>query len=80
VNIEYDERNVKIRDRYECVDTGFCTKRVMTPDLVQSHSYQIFILRGPFEMFVDSPYHSESEFCGGAVTVSFSKYPPGQAM
>jgi hypothetical protein len=29
---------------------------------------------------VDSPYYSESEFCGGAVTVSFSKYFPWQAM
>jgi hypothetical protein len=31
-------------------------------------------LRGPFEKFVDSPYYSESELCGGAVTVSFSEY------
>jgi len=29
------------------------------------------ILRGPFEKFVDSPYFSESELFGGAVTVSF---------
>jgi hypothetical protein len=35
---------------------------------------------GPFEKFVDSPYYSESELCGGAVTVSFSKYLPWQAM
>jgi hypothetical protein len=33
-------------------------------------------VRGPFERFVDSPYYSESELCGGAVTVSFSKYLP----
>jgi hypothetical protein len=33
-------------------------------------------IRGPFEKFVDSPYYSESELCGGAVTVSFSKYLP----
>jgi hypothetical protein len=26
----------------------------------------------PFEKFVDSPYYSESELRGGAVTVSFS--------
>jgi hypothetical protein len=32
--------------------------------------------RGPLEKFVDSPYYSESEICGGAVTVSFSKYFP----
>jgi hypothetical protein len=36
-------------------------------------------VRGPFAKFVDSPYYSESEPCGGAVTVSFSKYPPWQA-
>jgi hypothetical protein len=30
--------------------------------------------------FVDSPYYSESELRGGAVTVSFSKYLPLQGM
>jgi hypothetical protein len=33
-----------------------------------------------FENFVYSPYNSVSEVCGGAVTVSFSKYLPWQAM
>jgi hypothetical protein len=37
-------------------------------------------IRGQFENFVDSHHYSESEFCGGAVTVSFSKYLPWQAM
>jgi hypothetical protein len=37
-------------------------------------------LRGLFEKFMDSPYYSESELRGGAVTVSFSKYLPWQAM
>jgi hypothetical protein len=36
------------------------------------------ILRGSFAKFVDSPYYSESELGGGAVTVSFSKYLPWQ--
>jgi hypothetical protein len=36
--------------------------------------------RGPFEKFVNSPYYSESELCGGAVMVSFSKYLPWEAM
>jgi hypothetical protein len=36
-------------------------------------------LRGPSEKFVDSHY-SESELCGGAVTVSFSKYLAWQAI
>jgi hypothetical protein len=34
----------------------------------------------PLTPFVDSPYYSELELCGGAVTVSFSKYLPWQAM
>jgi hypothetical protein len=34
----------------------------------------------PFAKFVDSPYYSELELCGGAVTVSFSKYFPWHAM
>jgi hypothetical protein len=34
----------------------------------------------PFAKFVDLPYYSESELCGGVVTVSFSKYRPWQAM
>jgi hypothetical protein len=37
-------------------------------------------IRGPSAKFVDSPYYSQSELCGGAVTVSFSKYLPWQAM
>jgi hypothetical protein len=37
----------------------------------------MFYVRGPFAKFVDSPYYSESEFCGGAVTVY---YLPWQAM
>jgi hypothetical protein len=28
-------------------------------------------MRGPFAKFVDSPYYSELELCGGVVTVSF---------
>jgi hypothetical protein len=37
-------------------------------------------VRQPFENFVDSPYYSESEHCGGEMTVSFSKYLSWQAM
>jgi hypothetical protein len=37
-------------------------------------------LRGPFAKFADRPYYSESELCGGAVTVSFSKHLPWQVM
>jgi hypothetical protein len=51
-------------------------------DVLLSPSYlQICLnIRGPFEKFVDSPYYCESELCGGAVTVSFSKYLPFQAI
>jgi hypothetical protein len=37
-------------------------------------------VRGPYEKFVNSPYYSELELCGEAVTVSFSKYLPWQTM
>jgi hypothetical protein len=37
-------------------------------------------LQGPFTKFVDSPYYSEAELCGGVVTVSFMKYVPWKAM
>jgi hypothetical protein len=43
----------------------------------RNHAFQI---RGPFAKFVDSPYYSEYELCGGVVTVSFSKYLLWQAM
>jgi hypothetical protein len=36
--------------------------------------------RGPSAKVADSPYDSDSELCGGAVTVSFSKYLPWQAI
>jgi hypothetical protein len=37
-------------------------------------------LRGLFEKFMDSPYYSELELGGGAVTISLSKYLPWQAI
>jgi hypothetical protein len=37
-------------------------------------------IRGPFAKFVDLPYYSESELCGGAVMVSFSKYLSSDAL
>jgi hypothetical protein len=37
-------------------------------------------IQGLFAKFVDSPYYSELELCGGAVMVSFSKYLPWQVM
>jgi hypothetical protein len=59
----------------------------------KSNAYRIFVgklkwrdhsggtdIRGPFAKFVDSPYYYKPELCGGAVTVSFSKYLPWQAI
>jgi hypothetical protein len=49
----------------------------------QGYAYSMCVcvcIRGPFEKFLDPPYYSESELCGGAVTVSFSKYLPWQVM
>jgi hypothetical protein len=40
----------------------------------------IHFTQGPCAKFMDSPYYCELELCGGAVTVSFSKYLPWQAM
>jgi hypothetical protein len=45
-----------------------------------NHNGSNLHIRGPFSKFVDSPYYSESELCGGAVTVPFLKYLPWQAM
>jgi hypothetical protein len=46
-----------------CVDTS---RSVMVTKYWKS-----LIVRGPFAKFVDSPHYSESELCGGAVTVFF---------
>jgi hypothetical protein len=35
-------------------------------------------IRGPFEKFVDSPYYSESELCGGAVAVDSLQQASGE--
>jgi hypothetical protein len=37
-------------------------------------------IRGLYEKYVDSPYYSKSELCGGMVTVSFLKYLPWQGV
>jgi hypothetical protein len=42
--------------------------------------YRYMFIPGPFAKFVDLHYYSESELCGGTMTVSFSKYLPWQAM
>jgi hypothetical protein len=63
-----------------------CNRTLTDPDhIVTTYSLRSILIasshpRGPFEKFEDSPYHSGSELCEGAVTVSFSKYLPWQAM
>jgi hypothetical protein len=51
---------------------------VLTPD-PYSFFHSPREIQGPLGKFVDSPYSSESELCGGAVTVSL-KHLPWQAM
>jgi hypothetical protein len=46
----------------------------------QEDNFAFMVIQGSFAKFVDSPYYSESELCGGAVTVSFSKHFTWQAM
>jgi hypothetical protein len=60
---------------YMRINTGMCHLRSRITNL-----YLTTYIRGTFEKFVDSPYYSESELLGGAMTVSFSKYLPWQAM
>jgi hypothetical protein len=51
-----------------------------------SESYRNYIVSGlvdiwrTYEKFVDSPYYSELELCGGVVMVSFFNYVPWQVM
>jgi hypothetical protein len=45
---------------------------------VWKYSSTYSTVRGPLAKFVDSPYYSELELRGGAVTVSFSKYLLGK--
>jgi hypothetical protein len=59
------------------------TSKYVTSASFQVHTNTLFMnnfVRGTLEKFVDSLYCTESELCGGAVTVSFSKYLPWQAM
>jgi hypothetical protein len=63
---------------YVCMYVWMCVCVIVLRMYVYVCEYMY--VRGPFEKFVDSPYYSESEFCRDAVTVSFSKYLPWQAM
>jgi hypothetical protein len=64
---------VRVNNRYE-------VSKATKPGILPQPRIPDCNIRGPFAKFVDSPYYSESEFCGGAVTVSFSKYLPWQAI
>jgi hypothetical protein len=43
----------------------------MSRNLFRAFKMLYFHIQGPFANFVDSPYYSELELCGGAVTVIF---------
>jgi hypothetical protein len=47
---------------------------------MRSTAVKKMLIGGQFAKFVESLYYSESELRGGAVTVSFSKHLPWQAM
>jgi hypothetical protein len=47
---------------------------------VHMHICMYTYVQGPFAKFMDSPYYSELELCGGAEIVSFLKYLPWQVM
>jgi hypothetical protein len=51
---------------------GIRTENLVFGSLI--HQPASLEISGPFQEFVDSPYYSESDLCGDAVTVSFSKY------
>jgi hypothetical protein len=54
---------------------------ILWPTLIRKANIRdLSIVGGPFAKFVGSPYYSESELRGGAVTVSFSKYLPWKAI
>jgi hypothetical protein len=53
---------------------------VEKPERKLSALEQAIMYEGRFSKFVDSPYYSESELCGGAVTVCFPKHLPWKAM
>jgi hypothetical protein len=46
--------------------------------MFQFHRRYLVYVRRPFAKFVDSTYYSDSQLCGGAVTVSFSKTSLGK--
>jgi hypothetical protein len=52
--------------------------KVFLPEVGNCHIPPFY--KEPFVKFIDSPYYSEPELCGGVVTVSLSKYLPWQAM
>jgi hypothetical protein len=58
------------------LQSDVCTEPIAS---AAAHPFNLFLvrlglIRGPFEKFVDSPHHSESESRGGAVTA-----PPSNA-
>jgi hypothetical protein len=76
VSWEIERDFIHLAALYEFCNFFLCLKS-FPYSTKKTYSY----IRGPLEKFVDSPYYSESELCGGAVTVSFSKqHLPWQAM
>jgi hypothetical protein len=87
VGVEFNQRQVLFLFvfKYEKCQSFVTEEKIKFVTLLRNiirllTSIPRYKIRGPLEKFVDSPYYSESEICGGAVTVSFSKHLPWQAM
>jgi hypothetical protein len=53
---------------------------MVTVVVISLHTLCTLYIHGLFAKFIESPYYSNLELCGGAVTVSFSKYFSWQVM
>jgi hypothetical protein len=56
-------------------DSIYIVQQIMAHPTAYYCKAVFMYVRGPCEKFVDSPYYSDSELCGGAVTVFF-EVPP----
>jgi hypothetical protein len=67
--------SAKVNNAWSYTSTPHYTCMAWCSVKAQGQLY-LYHIRGPFEKFVESPYYSESELCGGAVMVSCLKYLP----
>jgi hypothetical protein len=68
------DSHVGITDAKELKTFWWHENPSISSEIIREGTWKGMNTRGPFEKFVDSPCYSESELCGGAVTVSFSMH------